>query len=210
MLSESGARLADLARSAVRRGWAGLEWAVGVPGTLGGAVIGNAGAYGGCMADVVCWVEVMKPDGTNTQIEASALAYRYRTSALKQESWSTSRPVVLAAALQLRRSSQDDLARTVAGITRQRDERTPSGNCAGSMFKRTLQYPAGFLIDHVGLKGQRIGGAQVSPKHANFIMNTGGATATDVRRLINRVQDEVWAAFAQRLEPEIEFIGDWS
>ena len=111
--------------------------------------------------------------------------------------------------MRLQPGDAKELARQVTTIAQRRSERTPSGCCAGSIFKRTLQYPAGFLIDHAGLKGRRVGGAEISPKHANFVMNTGGATAADVRALIDQVQEKVWAAFAQRLEPEIEFLGDW-
>jgi UDP-N-acetylmuramate dehydrogenase len=117
--------------------------------------------------------------------------------------------VVLEAGLQLAPGGAEELAATVARITAQRKERTPEGCCAGSIFKRTVQYPAGFLIEQAGLKGRRVGGAEVSPKHANFVMNTGGATAADVRALIELIQREVWAAFGQRLEPEIEYLGAW-
>lgn len=214
LIASSGVLLQELARWAVARAWEGLEWAVGIPGTLGGAVVGNAGAYGGCMADIVRWVTLLQPDGSVEQVDGATLDYGYRTSALKlARSDASSRqkrlPVVLEVALQLTLGDAKELAFKAAQTTAQRKVRTPEGRCAGSIFKRTLQYPAGFLIEQAGLKNYRVGGAQVSPKHANFLMNTGDATAADVRALIEKVQQEVWTLFAQRLQPEIEFIGAW-
>jgi UDP-N-acetylmuramate dehydrogenase len=209
LVTQSGMSLRKLAAWTVEQHWAGLEWAVGIPGTVGGAVVGNAGAYGGCMADSVQWVTCLWPDGREEKCDKQGLAYGYRTSALKRESRPDRRPVVLEAALQLHPGKAEELAQTVESITAQRKARTPDGCCAGSVFKRTAQYPAGFLIEQVGLKGRRLGGAQVSEKHANFVMNTGGATAVEVKALIELLQREVWSAFAQRLEPEIEFVGEW-
>jgi UDP-N-acetylmuramate dehydrogenase len=208
VVAQSGVLLRRLARWAVEQGWEGLEWAVGVPGTVGGAVVGNAGAYGGSMADNLAWVTLLRPKGKVEKVPVEALAYGYRTSALKQETGR--RSVVLEAALQLKPGDPAELARRAEQFTVQRRERTPAGCCAGSVFKRTLQYPAGFLIEQAGLKGRRLGGAEISPQHANFIMNTGGASAAEVRALIRIIQDKVWATFGQHLEPEIEFIGDWS
>jgi len=209
LLAESGVWLAELARWTVQQGWAGLEWAVGIPGTLGGGVVGNAGAYGGCLADVVRRVTLLQPDREPEEIEAEQLDYSYRMSALKQESWRARRRIVLNVAIQLTPGDPEELARKTENVTVQRRLRTPVGCCAGSVFKRTMQYPAGFLIEQAGLKGRRIGGAEVSPKHANFLMNTGGATAADVKALIDLVQKTVWSSFAQRLEPEIELVGEW-
>ncbi len=209
LAAQSGALLREVARATVERGLAGLAWAIGVPGTMGGAVIGNAGAYGGCMADVVMSVQVLSPDGQVRQLDRSALDYSYRNSALKRMPVSAPRPIVLDATIQLQPGDREELARQVQGIAEQRKQRTPAGCCAGSVFKRTLQYPAGFLIEQAGLKGERIGGAEISPKHANFIMNVGGATAADVKALIELAQERVWAAFGERLEPEIEFVGEW-
>mgnify|MGYP005847114787 FL=1 len=204
----SGALLRDLAYWTVEHGWAGLEWAEGIPGTLGGAVVGNAGAYGGCMADIVVWVRLLRPNGDIARLPVEALEYGYRTSALKREC-PLQRSIVLEVGLQLVPGKVEVLRERVAEIAAQRRERTPMGASAGSIFKRTLQYPAGFLIDRAGLKGCRIGDAEVSAKHANFLMNRGHATAAEVRALVEKVQREVWAVFAQRLEPEIEFVGEW-
>ncbi|MBN1402044.1 MAG: UDP-N-acetylmuramate dehydrogenase [Anaerolineae bacterium] len=209
LIAESGAKLADLAQRSILQGWGGLEWAVGVPGTLGGAIVGNAGAYGGCMADSVRWVRWLLPDGRLDQVSVEALEYGYRTSVLKRETRREQRPVVLEAALQLRSEDVAELQRRAADITNMRNEKTPRGRSAGSIFKRTMQYPAGFLIEQAGLKGVSVGGATVSRKHANFVLNTGTASASDVKRLIERIQRQVWEAFGQRLEPEIELVGDW-
>jgi len=206
---EAGKPLAELARWCVAQGWAGLQWAVGIPGTVGGAVVGNAGAYGGYMADVVRAVKLLLPSGEVRGVSAEALEFGYRTSALKRQTGQPRRAVVLEATLALEHGDPEALAREAERVTELRTQRTPQGPCAGSMFKRTLQYPAGFLIEQAGLKGYRIGGAQVSPKHANFFMNVGGATAADVRALMEKVQREVWLTFAQHLEPEVELVGDW-
>jgi UDP-N-acetylmuramate dehydrogenase len=208
VVAQSGTLLRELAQWAVRLGWAGLEWAVGIPGTVGGAVVGNAGAYGGCMADAVAWATVLE-DGAQRQLTAAELGYSYRTSALKRES-QPRRRMVLAAALQLRRGDPAELAQVAERNNAQRVARTPQGPSAGSVFKRTLQYPAGFLVEQAGLKGQRLGGAEISAQHANYILNLGGASAADVRALIELAQERVWANFALRLEPEIEFVGEWS
>ena len=210
LIAESGALLRNLAQWSVSQGWAGLQWAIGIPGTVGGAVIGNAGAYGGCMADIVRWATLLRLDGSVERVDAQALDYAYRTSALKRALQHGERSIVLEVALQMAPGDAGLLADEVARITERRRAHTPRGCCAGSIFKRTLQYPAGFLIDQAGLKGYRVGGAQVSPKHANFLMNIDRATAADMKKLIGIVQDKVWDAFAQRLEPEIDFIGEWS
>jgi len=209
LVAESGALLRELTYSTIVQAWAGLEWAEGIPGTLGGAVVGNAGAYGGCMADNLLWARLLQPDGTVEQVPVEELRYGYRTSALKRLG-DGKRPVVLEAALQLAPGDTDQLAQRVAQIAEQRRLRTPSGASAGSIFKRTLQYPAGFLIDQAGLKGLRIGDAQVSEQHANFLINLGHASAAEIKALMDKVQREVWTVFAQRLEPEIELVGEWS
>lgn len=208
LVAQSGAMLRQVARWATERGWAGLEWAVGVPGTVGGGVVGNAGAYGGCMADRVIWVDVLHTDGQQERLGVRALDYVYRSSAIKREA-GPGRTLVLRAGLQLKPGDAEQLTAAAARYSAQREARTPKGCCAGSVFKRTAHYPAGFLIDQAGLKGYRIGGAQVSPKHANFLMNAGGATAQDVRALIDHVGRVVWDQFSVRLDREIEYVGDW-
>ena len=206
---QSGTPLRDLAKWAVGAGWAGLAWAVGIPGSIGGAIVGNAGAYGGCMADVVSSVKVLCADGLLQHLGLDDLRYGYRTSFLKYYEPRAERPIVLEATLQLKPGDAKELAQLARRYNDQRRHRTPVGYCAGSVFKRTLQFPAGFLIDQAGLKGYRHGGALVSPLHANFIMNSGNATAEDVKALIEHVQSVVWEQFAQRLESEIDLVGAW-
>jgi UDP-N-acetylmuramate dehydrogenase len=211
LVVESGAALSRVARATARAGWQGLEWAAGIPGTLGGAVVGNAGAFGGCMADITRHATLLLPDGSECSVATADLGYDYRISALKRTHIETalSGAIVLDATLNLQRGDVAELTERVAQIGAARRARQPAGHCAGSIFKRTAGYPAGFLIDQAGLKGTRIGGAIVSPKHANFIMNAGNATADDVLALMELVHQTVWEAFEQRIEPEIELIGEW-
>lgn len=209
LAAESGADLRKVAKASVQEGWAGLEWAVGVPGTVGGGVVGNAGAYGGSIADNLVWADVALADGARALWGPNELAFDYRTSALKRVQEPSQRPVVLQAAFRLTRVDHAVLADRVRVIQAQRLSRTPVGRCAGSVFKRTMHYPAGFLIEQAGLKGRRVGDAIVSDKHANFIMNRGRATAADIRALITIVQNEVQEKLGEQLEPEIEFLGAW-
>jgi UDP-N-acetylmuramate dehydrogenase len=209
LVSESGADLRQLARASVQEGWAGLEWAIGVPGTVGGAVVGNAGAYGGTIADNLVWADLALADGDRALWGPAQLALGYRTSALKRIEDRERRPVVLQVAFQLKGGDRAVLIDRARAIQAQRRVRTPAGRCAGSVFKRTLHYPAGFLIEQAGLKGRRVGDAVVSEKHANFIMNRGKATAADIRALIDIVRGEVLEKLGETLEPEIEFVGDW-
>ncbi|MHB9032868.1 MAG: UDP-N-acetylmuramate dehydrogenase [Anaerolineae bacterium] len=208
LIAESGALLRKTAHWAVERTWEGLEWACGVPGTIGGAVVGNAGAYGGCIADNLAWAELLLNDGQVERATNAQLKYAYRTSMLKRQP-SASRPLVLKAAFMLKPGDAAELERRMQGYNRQRTERTPSERSAGSVFKRTLQYPAGFLIEQCGLKGYQLGGARVSEVHANFIINAGGASAADVANLIKLIQRQVADTYSQELEMEIEFVGAW-
>ncbi|MGC9359657.1 MAG: UDP-N-acetylmuramate dehydrogenase [Anaerolineae bacterium] len=207
--AESGADLRQLAKASAQGGWAGLEWAVGVPGTVGGAVVGSAGAYGGAIGDNLVWADLALADGGRALWGPAELAFGYRTSALKRIKDPERRPVVLQVAFQLERGDRGALADRVRAIQAQRRARTPAGRCAGSVFKRTLHYPAGFLVEQAGLKGRRVGDAVVSEKHANFIMNRGKATASDIRALVEIVQREVLEKLGEALEPEIEFVGAW-
>jgi len=207
--AESGADLRQVAKVSVQGGWAGLEWAIGVPGTVGGAVVGNAGAYGGAIADNLVWADLALADGARALWGPAEMAFDYRTSAVRQVEEPWRRPVVLQVAFRLSRMDRVALMDRVRVIQAQRRDRTPAGCCAGSVFKRTMHHPAGFLIEQAGLKGRRVGDAVVSEKHANFIMNQGRATAADIRALIDIVQREVLEKLGERLEPEIEFLGAW-
>ncbi|MDY7040819.1 MAG: UDP-N-acetylmuramate dehydrogenase, partial [Chloroflexota bacterium] len=180
--AEAGANLRDIARASVNRGLAGLEWGVGIPGSVGGAVVGNAGAFGGYMSDVVRRLTVLDADVVR-EMSAAEADFGYRTSRFKAAGSqdASGKKIILAAEMALHPESVATLEERVTEYTRRREERQPMEPSAGSVFKRTAQYPAGFLIDQAGLKGTRRGEAMISPKHANFIVNLGGAQATDVK-----------------------------
>ncbi len=203
--ADSGVSTIGLARRCIRRGLAGLEWAVGVPGTLGGAVFGNAGAHGGDMAASVASVEVTTPAGDG-RLSNTDLAFEYRASALKREP----RPlVILRVVLQLREDDPASIQARADAYTEHRRRTQPPGATVGSMFKNPPGDYAGRLIDAAGLKGVRVGGAQISEVHANFFLNAGDASAADVRALIELAREEVAWQFGVRLELEIELVGEW-
>lgn len=209
--AESGALLSDLARECALRGLEGLEWAVDIPGSLGGAIVGNAGAYGGYIADVLRGATILDGDGEVHYLTTSELGFGYRTSRFKGQS-SRSKgqgEVILSAEFALHGNLVEVLEERMADYTRRREARQPSEPSAGSVFKRTKQYPAGFLIEQAGLKGKRIGNAQISPKHANFIVNLGRAKASDVKALIDLAQEAVCEKFGEMLELEIQLVGEW-
>ncbi|MCR4405934.1 MAG: UDP-N-acetylmuramate dehydrogenase [Anaerolineae bacterium] len=208
--AEAGANLRDIARESVARGLAGLDWAVGIPGSVGGAVVGNAGAFGGYMSDVVRRLTILDANGVR-EISAAEAEFDYRMSRFKAGSVTSRgrKEVILAAEMVLRPEPVAALKERVAEYIRRREERQPVEPSAGSVFKRTAQYPAGFLIEQAGLKGIRRGEAMISPRHANFIVNLGRARAADVKALIELAQERVLREFGERLELEIELIGDW-
>lgn len=210
--AEAGAFLRDLARESVQRGLAGLEWAVGIPGTVGGAVVGNAGAYGGYVSDTLTQVAILQANGEIQKLRSEELRFGYRTSRFKtaNRERKATRPVLLAAQFKLQPESVGVLRERMAEYTRQREARQPSEPSAGSVFQRTAQYPAGFLIEQAGLKGKRIGDAQISPKHANFIVNLGQARASDVKALMDMAREAVLKQFGIHLELEQELVGEWN
>jgi UDP-N-acetylmuramate dehydrogenase len=206
-VAEAGASLAGLARRLAKQGWAGLEWAVSVPGTVGGAAVNNAGAFGSCSAEWIIAVHVADADGQERRLGAAALDYAYRTSRLKRRELGP--VIVLRVEFDLRR---DDPARLRAIVDRNQEQRTrtqPRQRSAGSVFANPEGDYAGRLIEQAGLKGARHGGAQISPQHANFIVNSGRATARDVYELMRLAQQGVWQHFATWLHPEIELVGRW-
>lgn len=206
----SGVPLAGLARTLVRRGLDGLTWAVHIPGTVGGAVVGNAGAHGGCIATVIEVATVLMPDGRVYDLSPDELAYGYRTSCLKQAiAAGGPAPVVLAATFRLEPKSRQQLEAEAEGFLAYRRRTQPAEPSVGSIFRNPPGDFAGRLIEAAGLKGVRLGGAQVSPVHANFIVNTGGATARDIEALMRHVREHVYAQFGVWLVPEIVFLGDW-
>jgi len=206
--SEAGAPFKLLSRESIARGLEGLEWAVDLPGTVGGAVVGNAGAYGGYICDSLRSLVVLEPDGTVHEMGTEDVGFCYRDSRFKQQP-RAERTIVLSVTLALRPGDQAEIAARAAQFTQRRKERQPADPSCGSVFKRTANYPAGFLIDQCGLKGTRRGNAIISPKHANFIVNLGDAKAADVRALLELAQREVKERFGQEIEPEVELVGQW-
>jgi UDP-N-acetylmuramate dehydrogenase len=206
--AESGASLSTVARQCVARGLAGLEWAANIPGTVGGAVVGNAGAWGGDVASTLMQALVLGPDGVVEEWPAERFEYGYRTSRLKYVRQAP-KHVILEAEFALRRGEREALEDQVAGIVERRKATQPPGASCGSVFKNPPGDFAGRLVEAAGLKGRRVGGAQISTLHANFIVNQGGATAADVKALIDLARRAVQEAFDIGLELEIELVGEW-
>ena len=201
----AGALLSTIAATARRASLSGFEFAGGIPGTLGGAVTMNAGAYGGEMKDVLKEVTVMNQDGEILRIPADKLELGYRTSIIKTAGY-----IVLEAVILLKKGNIEEITALSRKLSAQRIEKQPlEYPSAGSTFKRPEGYFAGKLIMDAGLCGYQTGGAQVSEKHCGFVINKGNATATDVCRLIKDVQDKVKEQFGVTLEPEVKFLGDF-
>jgi UDP-N-acetylmuramate dehydrogenase len=204
--SESGASIGSIARRAVEKGLSGLEWAATVPGTIGGAIVGNAGAHGGDTASTLAQAEVIHRLEGRARWDAERLEFSYRTSWLKRN---PGEAVVLAGRFVL---SQTDPAETRATMEKYVDYRRqtqPTGASIGSMFRNPPGGHAGRLIEAAGLKGERRGEAEISPKHANFFVNHGGASAGEVHALIQLAQQRVAEKSGVELELEIELLGDW-
>ena len=195
-------RVASFARD---HSLAGFEFAAGIPGTIGGAMIMNAGAYGGEMKEITVSVKVIAPTGEVKELSAKSCDFAYRTSALKREGY-----VVLSALLNLQKGDEKEITDLMTQLALKRKEKQPlEYPSAGSTFKRPAGYFAGKLIQDAGLKGYQIGGAQVSEKHAGFIINRESATAADIAALIRHVQETVFEQSGVRLEPEIRFLGEF-
>jgi UDP-N-acetylmuramate dehydrogenase len=206
--AEAGVSLSRLARQTIAHGLGGLEWAVGIPGTLGGAIVNNAGAYGSAMSDVVQQVELLEGD-ERTSWPLERLECAYRDSVLKRRLLSRRRDfVLLAATLALVPRERSELAAAAAEYKARRRRTQPAGATIGSMFKNPPGEFAGRLIEAAGLKGKRLGGGQISPLHANFFLNLGGATAADMRGLIELARRAVRDRFGIELELEIEMLGE--
>ena len=201
--AEAGVSLARLADFACKQGLTGLEFAHGIPGTLGGAVCMNAGAYDGEMKQVVRSVTLLFPEEGVRTLSCEEMDFGYRHSLLSD------RPdgVVLSAVLRLAEGNEEETREKMRSLMVRRKASQPlEYPSAGSTFKRPTGYFAGTLIDQCGLKGLTVGGAQVSEKHAGFVINLGGATCADVTELIRKVQDRVWTEKGVRLEPEVKII----
>jgi UDP-N-acetylmuramate dehydrogenase len=204
--AESGASLGSVSRRTVQRGWSGMEWAATVPGTIGGAVVGNSGAHGADVGSCMEMAEILQPGKQVEVWPVERFEYGYRDSILKG---SLGRSVVLSATFRLSKTSDELAKKKMKEFVDYRQKTQPTGPSWGSMFKNPPGKSAGRLIDTAGLKGLQIGGARVSAKHANFFTNLGDASAYDVLRLIKLVRKEVADRFHIKMELEVELFGDW-
>jgi UDP-N-acetylmuramate dehydrogenase len=210
-VAEAGVPMARAATETQRAGLSGLEFGLAIPGTAGGAVWANAGAHGADVAGVLESADVLQADGTEARVPAADLAFGYRESRFKQQSPGAPGEVVIAARFRLEPASADEIKERLDDIRRWRQAHQPLGiPSGGSSFRNPADGPsAGELIEKAGLKGSQEGGATVSEKHANFIVNDRRGTAADVRRLMDRVRAAVLESASVELVPEIVFLGDW-
>ena len=208
--AESGMNLSSLSRQCIAKGLGGLEWAVGVPGTIGGAVVGNAGAHGGDINGVLLSASIWEPGRGVRVYSNEEMQYDYRDSILKREQHKArTRRVVLSADLQLEPESVEVLTARADAFTTRRKQTQPGGASMGSMFKNPENYYAGYLIETAGLKGFQVGNAQISEQHANFFVSDGDTTAEDIRSLIAEAWNEVREQFGVEMDLEVELVGDW-
>ncbi|MCM1087072.1 MAG: UDP-N-acetylmuramate dehydrogenase [Muribaculaceae bacterium] len=202
---QAGALLSQTAAAARDAGLSGLEFAAGIPGSVGGGIVMNAGAYDGEMKQVIQSVKVMDKEGTILVLDNDTMEFGYRTSIIKNRPF-----IVLEAVLQLQPGNKEEIRAKMEELMEKRRSKQPlSYPSAGSTFKRPEGYFAGKLIMDAGMRGYRIGGAQVSDKHCGFVVNTGNATAADIREVIEEVQERVKERFQVTLEPEVIFLGDF-
>lgn len=203
--AQAGCGLAQIANAALGAGLSGFEFAAGIPGTLGGAVVMNAGAYGGEMKDVLVSATVLTKDGEKKVLSVDELKLGYRTSIIPENEY-----IVLAAEIQLKAGDRAEIKARMDELREQRVSKQPlEYPSAGSTFKRPEGYFAGKLIQDAGLKGYAVGGAMVSEKHSGFVINTGGATASDIQELMARVTKIVKDQAGVTLEPEVKRIGEF-
>ncbi len=200
----AGTLLSKAAKEAAEAGLSGLEFAAGIPGSIGGAVVMNAGAYGGEIKDVLLSVEAAAKDGAGLTLSAEELELSYRHSSVLERGC-----IITQAVMKLAPADKEDIQSRMAELRSRRIEKQPlEYPSAGSTFKRPEGYFAGKLIMDAGLSGYTVGGAQVSPKHCGFVVNTGNATAADVQKLIEDVRRKVYERFQVWLEPEVKIIGE--
>jgi len=205
MTVSAGTILAKVAAEAAKNSLAGLEFAAGIPGTLGGAIVMNAGAYGGEMKDVVVSAKVLTPEGEIKELSKEELDLSYRHSCIPEKEY-----IVLEATLELTPGDETVIREMMADFKNRRIDKQPlEYPSAGSTFKRPEGYFAGKLIQDADLRGYQVGGAQVSEKHCGFVINTGNATAKDVLQLIEDVKKIVFDKFQVELEPEVKMIGEF-
>lgn len=203
LICEAGATLAQAAHKACACALTGFEFAAGIPGSIGGAIVMNAGAYGGEMRQVVERVRFMTPDGTLIEKSGAEMNFRYRHSLVKEQPL-----IVLEVTLALAHGNQEEIQAKIEDLANRRREKQPlEYPSAGSTFKRPEGYYAGKLIEEAGLRGFSVGGAQVSEKHCGFVINKNNATAADIHALIMEVQRRVYAAAKVTIEPEVILLG---
>ena len=201
----AGALLSKVAFAARDAGLSGPEFAAGIPGSIGGAIVMNAGAYGGEMKQVVQMVRVIDKEGEILTLDNDTMEFGYRTSIIRDRPF-----IVLGVVLKLTPGNKEEISARMEELMKQRKSKQPlEYPSAGSTFKRPEGYYAGKLIMDAGLRGYRIGGAQVSEKHCGFVINRGGASAADIREVIEEVQERVKDRFHVRLEREVIFLGDF-
>ena len=202
----AGTLLSKAASEAAKKGLSGLEFAAGIPGTLGGAMVMNAGAYGGEMKDVVVSTKVLTQEGEVLELDVKELDLSYRHSCIPEKGY-----IVLSATVLLTPKEESEIRAEMDDYKNRRVEKQPlEFPSAGSTFKRPEGHFAGKLIQDAGLRGYTVGGAQVSEKHSGFVINIGNATAEDVLKLISDVQDKVEEQFQVTLEPEVKMIGEFA
>lgn len=203
--AEAGALLSKTAHTALEHGLTGMEFAAGIPGCMGGAVVMNAGAYGGEMKDIIASVTVLTKQGEEKKLRVEELDLSYRHSCIPQQEY-----LVLEAELALQPGKQEEIRVRMEELKAKRNEKQPlEYPSAGSTFKRPEGYYAGKLIMEAGLRGFQVGGAAVSEKHCGFVINKEQASATDIYRLMQEVQQRVQQQFGVKLEPEVKMVGDF-
>jgi UDP-N-acetylmuramate dehydrogenase len=206
-IAEAGVPMARAATETQHAGLTGLEFGLAIPGTVGGAVWANAGAHDADVGSILEWADLLLPDGTEQRVVAADLALAYRDSRLKHEA----QEIVIAASFRLTPADADTIKARLDDIRRWRREHQPLGiPSAGSVFRNPQGDSAGRLIEAAGLKGRRIGGAVVSEKHANFIVNDQRGSAADVRHLVDEIRTAVERAHGVRLVEEVVFAGEWA
>ncbi len=206
VFAESGVNFGGLSRQAAIHGLSGLEWVNSVPGTVGGGVYGNAGAHGSDTEHSLIMAEILHPIYGRKRILVDEMLYAYRSSGFKR---TKEQVIILNATFKLEYSTREFVEARMAAFSEHRQNTQPPGASLGSMFKNPAGDYAGRLIEAAGLKGKRIGGAEISSKHANFFLNDESATASDIYHLIDLAKTTVKQEFACDLELEIELIGDW-
>lgn len=203
--AQAGAMLSKIANTAASNGLGGMEFAAGIPGSVGGAVVMNAGAYGGEMKDIIERVYVLDENGAQLELDRDALDLSYRHSCIPEKKY-----IVTKVVLELVPRDEVEIRSKMKELNEKRAEKQPlQYPSAGSTFKRPEGYFAGKLIMDAGLRGYQVGGAQVSEKHCGFVINKGDATAADICQLMRDVSDKVQAQFGVVLEPEVKMIGEF-